>query len=96
MKSRSIDRALLAASYVILIVGISAIGWIVEHNSTQTQERVCAALGTQIRVNVELSLYARALSEGTTVDQLRPTDTGQAVANDIRQQYAEVCDAAVD
>lgn len=90
------DRWLLVVSYVLLVLSVGITGWIVEHNANQTQEKTCAVFRAQVKVNVELTLYARALNEGVTIAELQPTKTGQAVASDIRQTYSEVCGGSVD
>lgn len=92
MTEKAMEKWALLASYVILVVSVFSIGWIVEHNATQMQDRQCATLAAQIHVNVELTLYARALLEGKeSITNLTPTDGGQEIANEIRAKYQEVC-----
>lgn len=93
---RKIDRWALVLSYVLLVASVFTIGWITEHNSTQTQERQCAIFRAQILVNTELALYMRSIREGVAVPELDPTKTGQLVASDIRKIYSEVCDGSID
>lgn len=83
-------------SYILLVASVAVIGWIVESNASQTQNRQCAALAAQIRINVELVLYTRALLDGKeSLGDLAPTPAGQELADDVRKQYIEVCDAAL-
>lgn len=90
------DRVTLLLSYIILVLSVGFIGWVVEHNANQTQARVCSALEAQIKVNVELTLYARALKEDKPLEELRPTLVGRQIAKDLRNFYTEVCDAPLD
>lgn len=101
MSSRKITLSgvsvwLLAVTYALVILTVASIGFVVESNATQTQTRVCETLAVNIQSQVELTLYVRAIEEGTTTDKLKPTKIGQAIADDLLAEYEEVCGAPLD
>lgn len=90
------DRLAFIASYVLLVASVLTIGWMVEHNADQTQDRQCGIFRAQVKINTELVLYTRAIKEGSTVKELEPTKAGQEVAGGLRRLYGEVCDGPLD
>lgn len=94
--SGKISLWLLAVTYGIVIACVASIGFVVESNATQTQQKVCDTLRINIRTSVELTLYFRSITEGVPIEELRPTALGKTVANDLRREYEAVCNAPLD
>ena len=90
------DRWLLVVTYILLVLSVGITGWIVKYNSDKTQDKVCVVFRSQVKINVELVLYVRALKEDVPIDELNPTASGQRVVNDIRKTYMEVCGGSID
>lgn len=93
-RPRMTAAVLLVISYALIVISVTSIGLIVEHNSTQTQERVCEALRLDIITSASLAVYIRSVSEGVPVKDLAPTADGQRLVNDLNARYGEVCNGA--
>ena len=90
---RMTAAVLLVISYALIVISVTSIG-LSEHNSTQTQERVCAALRLDIITSASLAVYIRSVSEGVPVKDLAQTADGQRLINDLNARYGEVCNGA--
>lgn len=82
----NVSLGLLAISYLIMVANMVALGFLIESNATQTQDKVCATTRAQIVVSLETVTYLREVT-GAKRDPIRAAK----VVTDSEQLLKEAC-----